>query len=316
MTRRDFIVGGVAGFALRAVGEPTALTDPHLSAFLSDIHVAAPGLQTPWGEQPSYQNGYFARAVDAVLAMRPRPARLVVFGDVALWFGFADDYATAKPQFDRLRAAGIEVVLTTGNHDCRQELFEAFPACASASPVAGRAVSVTDLGTADLILLDSLKERDDGKPGNAVEGTLDDAQYAWLSAEVVRRKRPFIVGAHHAPYDLSGRKLVQLLGEAPNCIGYVYGHVHKWSTDWRMASFSSRRLLPFVSLPSTGWWGDIGFVLCRTDETGVTLSIAPGNDFFFPNPLKPGEPKPELWRRIISEHANASFRFPFSEVGK
>jgi len=169
ISRRGFLFGSAAAVGTmagcRIVGAGDGV-DPCLTAFLSDIHVSGLDVQG----QPTYQNPLFERAVDAVLAMRPLPARVVVMGDIALWKGRHEDYEASLPALKRIKVA---------------------------------------------------------------------------------------------------------------------------------------------CLPSTGWWGDIGFATLRTFSDRAELTMAPGNDFFFPNPLKPGEARPAAWDEIRAEHANAHCTFAY-----
>jgi len=41
----------------------------------------------------------------------------------------------------------------------------------------------------------------------------------------------------------------------------------------------------------------------------MCLAMAPGNDFFFPTPLKEGEKRPAEWDALRDEHANARCTF-------
>jgi len=314
VTRRGFLLGSAAVGAMagcRMVGAVDAI-DPNLTVFLSDIHVSGLDVQCSWGKQPTCQNPLFEKTVDAVLAMRPRPARVVVTGDIALNAGFGADYEASQPAFERIKAAGIALYLAMGNHDHREAFLKCHPEYAKTSPVPGRIVSVVNLGTADLLLLDSLKETG-AKEGddNAVEGALDDAQWAWLEAEVAKRMRPFFVAAHHDPHDLGGRNVRKLLAESKFAAGYIHGHHHKWMTDWFVQNWSARRIVRVAGLPSTGLWGDIGFATFRTYADRAELRMAPGNDFFFPNPLKAGEARPAVWDEIRAEHANACCTFVY-----
>ena len=90
MTRREFFIGATVASTLPVVAKAmmSGGVDDHLSVFLSDIHVSGENVKgTVWGDQPTYQNPLFEKVVDEILAMRPRPKRVVCFGDVALWFG-------------------------------------------------------------------------------------------------------------------------------------------------------------------------------------------------------------------------------------
>lgn len=320
-SRRDFIGGmvAVAGAAQMTQGckflSGGAVTfDERLTVFLSDPHV---GHENPrncketW--QFTYQNPYFERTVDQVLAMRPRPARVVIFGDIALWYGWDRDYETSRPGIDRLRAAGIDVTLTTGNHDHRAPMLNCYGDVVGKSPVPGRIVSTVDLGGADLFLLDSLDENPEGEGSkNAVAGTLDKAQQEWLMDVGSSAKRPFLVGAHHPIKELKvgDSPLITALVKLPHFAGYVHGHDHRWYTNWHRTDWKSRRIRRSVCLPSTGWWGDIGFATLQTSPDRAELALVE-NDFFFPKPLEPGEARPREWEDILAANRGAVCTFRF-----
>lgn len=291
--------------------------DSNLSVFVADVHVAAGGIKTKWGLQPTYQNEFFERTVDEILAMRPRPARVVCFGDVALWFGFDEDYAVSAPMFRRFADAGIEVVLTMGNHDHRMPFLRRYPEYAKSSPVPGRVVSIVDLGSCDLILLDSLQERGgNGGDDNAVDGAIDELQWNWLARECMRRPRPFLCGAHHPPKELrrvvDGREtnVLSLLVDAPMYCGWVNGHNHSWRRDYHFQNYGSRRVFRDVVLPSTGWSGDIGYAIMRTYADRAELSVVE-KDFFFPTPLAATEERPAQWDKIVAENRGGHVTFCF-----
>ena len=321
LTRREFFIGAAAVTAAPVVAQAmrTAdFVDENLSVFLSDVHVAGAGIKTKWGEQPAYQNPLFEKAVDEILAMRPRPKRVVCFGDIALWFGYAKDYEASLPGFRRITDAGIELYLGMGNHDKRQVFLKYYPSYAKSSPVPGRIVSVVDLGTCDLILLDSLKE---GAPeegtDNAVDGTIDRAQWDWLKAECMKRTRPFLCGAHHPPSEVTleadGKRqqgVLSFLRQAPFFRGWIQGHDHTWKTDFFKKSWGDRDVYRLAVLPSTGWWGDIGYGVMRTYADRAELSLVE-NDFFFPVPLKEGEARPAQWDAIVAENRGRRCTFTY-----
>lgn len=320
LTRRSFFTGAAAVAAAPMVAKAMMAgncPDENLSVFISDIHVSGEGVTGAWGLQPTYQNPLFEKAVDEILALRPRPKRVVCFGDIALWMGYAKDYEASLPGFRRLTDAGIELYLTMGNHDHREVFLKYHPSYAKSSPVPGRIVSVIDLGTCDLLLLDSLQESPGGEGvNNAVDGAIDRPQWDWLAAESKRRKRPFLCGAHHPPKEMTqtvdGQKknVLSILRDAPFFRGWVQGHDHFWSKELSMKSWDARTIYRKVALPSTGWWGDIGFALMRTYADRAELSLVQ-RDFFFPNPLKEGEKRPAEWDEIIAENRNQRCTFVY-----
>jgi len=309
ISRRGFVLGSVGAvgslaggcrlFPGTAVGE----TDPDLSVFISDLHVAAGGIKTKYGEQPAAQNQVLSGLVDEILRLRPRPRRIVAFGDIALWFGYDADYDVAKSILDRITAAGIDLYVTTGNHDHREPLFAHFPQQRERTPVPGRTVSVIDLGHADLLLLDTLDEKPESKPGddNRVGGAMDDAQYAWLQREAPIRPRPFFCGAHHSPTDLNGRKVWEFLCDTKHFAGWIQGHEHQFAETWIPSNWSCPRIRRVVILPSAGWWGDIGYALFRTYADRAVYSLVE-RDFYFPRIPQPGTPRPPEWEIIRREH--------------
>ena len=302
MNRREFLTGVVclaaAPYAAKAMGAAVTV-DRNLSAFLSDIHVSGWNVKG----QPTYQNPLFEKAVDQVLAMNPRPARVVVFGDVALWTGRHEDYEASLPGLKRLTDAGVELYLTTGNHDHREVMFRYHPRQKEITPVEGRFVSVVDLGEADLFLMDTLKESPKGEGfGNAVDGALDAAQQEWLQNAAAAAKRPYFIGAHHAPEEIKvGDKDIRAAFEDdPHFAGYIHGHKHRWYKQWFHRGYSKRHVVRSACLPSTGWWGTIGFATMRTFADRAELKLVQ-NDFFFPKPLKDGEKRPREWDEILKE---------------
>lgn len=307
INRRDFLsLGSLAVCATSLVGFANAAdgvvpVDPNLSVFLSDIHVSGKNVKG----QPTYQNPLFEKVVSQILAMNPRPKRALIFGDIALWNGISADYEESLPMIQKLKDAGIDVYLTTGNHDHREPLFRYHPKQKEITPVPGRFVSVVDVGTADFVLLDTLNETGEveGK-GNAVDGTLDKEQCEWLLKFAAAAKRPFFCGAHHPSRELSfrGKKLLAHLEDNPNFVGYVHGHNHRWYNEWFNYTYSKSHVVRSACLPSTGWWGNIGFATFRTHSDKAELSFVQ-NDFFFPAPLKPGQKRPAEWNQIMREAA-------------
>ena len=315
LTRRAFFIGAAAAslapVVAKAMGAESCV-DENLSVFISDIHVSGIGVKG----QPTHQNPFFEKTVDEILAMRPRPKRVVCFGDIALWTGRHEDYEASLPGFRRLTDAGIELYLTVGNHDKREVFLKYHPQYAKSSPVPGRIVSVVDLGTCDLILLDSLQE--DGGEGadNPVFGTIDEAQWNWLKAECKRRTRPFFCGAHHDYDEMSidirpdGRaSVMSFLKNAPYFRGWINGHHHFWSKSRVFRDWRSQTPFRTAVLPSTGWWGDIGYATMRTSADSAVLSLVQ-DDYYFPRPLDKGEARPRAWDEIIAENRGQRCTFP------
>ena len=318
LSRRSFLTGSMAAVAMPSVAKAMASEGPkvdeRLSVFLSDMHVAHPNpknIKETW--QPTHQNPYFERAVSEVLAMRPLPKRAVIFGDIALWYGWRKDYETSKPTIDRLREAGVEVTMTMGNHDHRESFLDIYREYAKPSPVEGRIVSVVDLGGVDLLLMDSLNENAEGEGSrNIVSGTLDQVQQDWLVETAKAAKRPFLVGAHHPANELKvgAKPLMEAMAKQPMFIGMVHGHEHCFETHWHHFNDNPRPMYRSACLPSTGWWGDIGFATMRILPDQALLTLVE-DEFIFPKPTKEGKEPPKEWADIAAEKRGATCRFRF-----
>ena len=313
--RRGFLremVGASMGAALAGCATSAAKGrfDQALSVFISDLHIG--------GANPKldYTHGKFMRVVDEILALRPLPARVVCFGDIALSYGLDADYAASKPMLQRLVDAGIELHLTMGNHDRRSNFLKHWPAYGKDQQVPGRFARVISLGDADLVLLDTLKgtdtrgERDMGP----VEGTIDPAQLKWFEDFVARTKRPFFVGSHQfRDLYIAGEKPIDRAAKSNFFSGWIYGHDHSWCPDIHVASWKNRRIAPTLALPSTGLWGDIGYVMFRTDAEGATASLVQ-NDFFFSTPTS-HVPRPRYWDVRTQDNQGRTTRFVFEGAG-
>ena len=309
-TRRDLLVGLAGAAAGTAMADCRAFTagavDDSLSVFVSDLHVG--------GANPTYAytQRKLMRVVDEILVMSPRPKRVVCFGDIGLSYGLAADYAASKPVLQRLADAGIELHLTMGNHDRRSNFLKCWPDYAKSPLVPGRFTQLVSLGFADLVLLDTLKgadERADDDMG-PVEGMIDQAQLAWFESFVAQAKRPFFVGSHQfRDLYVEGKRPLACAAKSRYFVGWVYGHDHSWCPDLGIASWGEHRIVPTLALPSTGLWGDIGYVIFRTDADGATASLVQ-NDFYFQTPTAHSV-RPRFWDVRMRGNQGKSMRFAF-----
>lgn len=308
MDRRTFIASSVASLVVSGCRTSMARRS-RPCVFLSDVHL--PGdIACDTGH-----GGELQSAVRSILAMDPLPRVVVTFGDLAWDCGRKADYERANALLRPLEDAGVEIVHTMGNHDRRANFFAVNPAARANSPVPGRTVSVVDLGTCDLILMDTLCQGDDPDFRGPVRGTLDDAQYDWLLAELPRRSRPFVLGGHHlaAEIDLKGgRSFQQVLDASDKIVGYVHGHDHVWKDCFLWANKTPGTLIPSRCLPSCGCWGDIGHVVVRSDVGVLELALKT-HDFYYP---RRGDGSClRSWQERRDSVRNAVARFVWSENG-
>ena len=296
--------------------------DPYLSVLISDIH-----LQTDPEKAYSFTAGEFPKRVREILAMRPLPSRVICFGDMAFDAGEPESYAYLREQFKPLENAGLRIVLGMGNHDRRANFLKAFPEAAQGQPVAGRFIYKVDLGTCDLILLDSLnepvpmmadeEERDAQKPKkkakSQVDGMLGAEQEEWLLRELAAAKRPVILGAHHAQTELTvgGRRFFQVMRDSDKVVGWINGHEHCWQkSNLCWGGGTNEDVIRALMLPTGGAWGEIGLVTLRTypDRAVATLKMI---DMVWHDALKEDETRPKVFDTIVSEQDGDRITFPF-----
>jgi 3',5'-cyclic AMP phosphodiesterase CpdA len=207
------------------------------------------------------------------LAQHPRPAAVIVAGDVSFNDGLPGDYAMVRELAEPLREAGLPLRLLMGNHDRRQPLWEAFPECKSRDRElpADKHVAVLESPHANWFLLDSM----DG-PG-AVAGRLGEAQLRWLAKALdARADKPALVMAHHYPGSLGKSALVddeaffEVILPRKQVKAYIFGHSHRWSTG-------SREGLHLVNLPTVAYVFDkkqpAGWVDAQVRRDGMTLRL-------------------------------------------
>ena len=303
MNRRDFILAGSAmaafagrGSAAREGGETTVL--------ISDLHVGGANRAL------EYTQGRLKKVVDAILAMSPKPRRVVCFGDVAMTYGLAVDYAVSKPMLKRIEDAGIALHLTMGNHDRRSNFFREWPEYLANPLVPGRCTRVVDLGACDLVLLDTLKGSDDRAENDMgpVEGTIDPAQLEWFKGWVAAATRPFLVGSHQfRDLHVDGKRPMRWAAESRWFSGWIYGHDHSWCPDVTVASWRPARIFPTLALPSTGLWGDIGYAVLRVSGGEAVVELHQ-DDFYFSTPTSI-VPRPAFWDARVADNRGKTARF-------
>ena len=278
---------------------PKKQIDPSLTVLMSDIHICGE-LKDGKSIHYPYSPTCLKLRVEEILAMRPLPANVLVFGDVAWDYGFEEDYRYAAELLMPLQEAGIRVTLGMGNHDRRASFFKVFPQYAASTPVKGRVVSVVELPDVDFVMLDSLAELPDLKPrqSTTVNGNMSDEQIEWLKGFLAERTRPVILGAHHPMNEMPN--LTKLITESAAGVGYIYGHVHIWNKSVSiLRPRVPQRMVPTVALPAT-FYGDIGFAVMRTSPKGANITYS-SKGFWWPQPM---ENPPVEWAQRQKDLAN------------
>jgi Icc protein len=251
ITRRQFIqrslaFGGtaiMAPHALAAADRKGAGLDQSRVALLADTHISADSSQrypgTKWPGTPVKEEDHewvnmadcLTEAAKSIIALNPRPAHLIVNGDCALSNGKESEYKEFLRLVEPIRAAGITVHVTIGNHDNRENLWKLLPFLKREQM--GVQAGVIELPHANLVLLDSGKR-----------GVLGEEQLDWLAKELDQRAdKPALIFGHYNPYPnrgirpnkgmRDGASLLKLLAERKHARGYFYGHTHEWQYDQR-----------------------------------------------------------------------------------
>ncbi len=244
--KRSIALGGTAimtSHAFVAADSERAALDQNRVALLADTHISVdpdliyPG--TKWPGSPVGEDEHesvnmaqcLAEAAKSVLARNPRPAHLIVNGDCALSNGKEAEYKEFLRLVEPIRAAGITVHVTIGNHDNRENLWKLLPFLKKEHM--GIQADVIELSHANLVLLDSGRK-----------GILGDQQLDWLAKQLDRRTdKPALIFGHFNPYPNRGVRpikgmrdgpfLLNMLAERKHAIAYFYGHTHEWQYDRR-----------------------------------------------------------------------------------
>ena len=291
-----------------AATTPHPSHDPNLMAFLSDIHLLDNTVR--WKNGPAQSSAVLPQLVSEILTLRPLPANAVVFGDFSASSGWEEDFRLAAKILKPLSDAGIALSFAMGNHDNRVSFLKVFPEYKSRLLLPERIVSKVSTPNADLVLLDTLKTRsgrewtEPGGAGNFVEGTIDAAQRRWLADTLAAARRPTFIGAHHPPHEPG---IVKEVVNAPTVFGYIFGHDHVVAEGFLHDGYANSRTVQTATLPSGGFWGDIGYALFRTFEDRAELTFRQ-TDFYF-NRRWPERPRSKNWQERVRMHDGRTVTF-------
>ncbi|KQQ68960.1 metallophosphoesterase [Microbacterium sp. Leaf320] len=159
----------------------------HVIIHVSDPHFLAGGAKL--GDRYDVESN-FARTLDAIRAVHPHPAAIVITGDLTD-LGEPDAYRRLRAAVEPVaRELGAPVVWVAGNHDERPAMREGLlDQAPTQQPITG----VWDLDGLRLVALDT------SVPGWH-HGDLDDGQLAWL-ADILREPAPHgtLLAMHHPP---------------------------------------------------------------------------------------------------------------------
>ncbi len=270
--RRGFIKAcgaSMLSIAASPVGAEDA--DGDLIAILNDPHIGEK--QAADSPVPSHLKA----AVEWLLALRKRPAAVLINGDLALKDGQAGDYRRFASLIQPLRDAGLPVHLTMGNHDNRETFCEVLTEEKPRMPVLpAKQVSVVQTRHANFFLLDSLQET------MTAPGELGPEQCAWLAQALdAHPDRPAVIVAHHNPRLggdplhfpgglIDSEALWKLLAPRRHVKAYVHGHIHHRSlarhADIHIVNTPATSYVAKPDVSTTGW------TMARLRGDGMTLT--------------------------------------------
>ncbi len=277
ITRRQFVAGSLAASAVTLLAEqlPAAgrQVDAARYALLADIHISQNRKKSyPMAGLTVNMTESLAQVIREVLALDPLPTAAIIAGDCADQIGLPGDYAVVVDLIKPLRASGVSVHLMLGNHDHRENFFDAFPDVRPKGEpdVLGKHVSVVSSPHACWFLLDSLEGT------NESSGALGKIQLEWLDATLGdHADKPALVIAHHDPARRDAAladfdALYEVILSHKHVKAYFYGHTHRWERP-----FGDR--IHLINLPTTAWIFDVrqprGWVDARLHADGVTLVL-------------------------------------------
>jgi Icc protein len=276
LSRRQFLgralLGGTSlALAPRVWAAAFTKADPHAWALLSDTHIPALRTQIAREVKPCER---LANVVSEVLAWETKPAGVLVNGDLALGTGEAADYATFSELISPLRAAGLPLHLTLGNHDNRERFWAGLAQEKRVqAPLADRQVSVVRADRANWFVLDSLDKT------NSTPGVLGAGQMEWLARTLdAHTDRPALVMVHHNPNAGTSKggltetePFLDLLRARRHVKAWFFGHSHRWSVT------EDKSGLQLVNLPATSYPFDkeqpTGWVMARLERDGLRLEL-------------------------------------------
>jgi Icc protein len=261
-------------------------------AILNDTHIAE-----QHGDDHAHPRN-LRLAIEQIRALAPRPAAVIVNGDLAMSTGTPGDYHHFGQLIKPLRQE-LPVYLTLGNHDTRAEFLRAFPDLRSASQLPEhRHTGIIDLPHARLVLLDSLKDTP------AAPGRLGDDQVRWLleQADAAGKGRPIVLVSHHNPRiggdamhfpggiedtDAFWPELVA----RPQVKAFIHGHVHDWTLGMHsgihVVNTLASAMVADKKVSTNGW------TLATFTPEGVAIEIRTYQDDHAWN----GEHKWLFWRQ-------------------
>jgi 3',5'-cyclic AMP phosphodiesterase CpdA len=224
-----------------------------LIAQITDLHIGFSG------DRPDEPNLLrLERVIDALAALTPAPDLLIASGDLT---EHGDEASYRRLERALLRLP-FPIHYALGNHDRRASFRSAIP---NAPDADGFIQYVIESGPLRILVLDTL---DEGRHG----GAFCTVRAQWLADRLAEQPdRPTIIILHHPPVEVGIAwmdpdpaerwiaLLTETIGNRPNIVGFLTGHVHR----------------P-ISLP---WMGH-ALIVCPSSAPEVGLDFTPSDPDF------------------------------------
>jgi Icc protein len=275
LSRRDFLRRSLmAGAALAASPGLLAAarrTDSSSVALLADTHIAADRARVV---REVNMTRHLQTVTQELLELPRRPAGVFILGDCAFSSGEKEDYATLTELLTPLQAGGLPLHLALGNHDHRENFWEALRDGASVQrPMVDRHVAVVSTAHVNWFMLDSLEKT------LQTPGLLGQAQFDWLARTLdANRRKPAVILVHHNPgtgENNTGLKdtaaLFEITRPRKQVKAWIFGHTHQWSVTEDSSGIHLVNLPPVAYIFRQG--NPSGWVRATTRRDGLRLVL-------------------------------------------
>lgn len=265
MNRLARIGSAVCLFALTvsALAAPPD-ADPNLMVLAADPHVSPEKIRRANGFEADTLE-HFTNMVEAVAAMRPRPAGVIFLGDL-VERPSPEAYRLFRSLLAPIGAAGIPYHLVLGNHDQASSFFEVFPEWREKTRATGTLAYRIELPAVDFLTLETTDPANMG----GYYGKIDPKVRTWLHAELRKtpRKPVFVVGHH----DVDFGKYDPDLAKEPNFQGWLNGHWHRYLQK-RSPEGVRVFWLPSLGFMDGGENPITGYVLLRAEAKAYRMTL-------------------------------------------
>lgn len=217
---------------------------------------------------------HFNQVSNELLELPRRPAGVFVLGDCAYSSGEKGDYATLTELLQPLQAGKLPVHLALGNHDQRDNFWEALKDQQAAKrPVTDRHVAMISTSHVNWFMLDSLEKT------LQTPGLLGQSQFDWLAKTLdANRRKPAVILVHHNPgtaENINGLKdtqaLLEIIRPRKQVKAWVFGHTHNWSIAEDESGIHLVNLPPVAYIFREG--NPSGWVQATTRHDGLRLEL-------------------------------------------